>query len=99
MKESMKHKIERRAFGKRFFGALAAFAAVLFVKPKTVERRFRKLTPAELKTIANKYPLPWRFEGESAWSTSDGICYVGDADYPWTVSNGTQHFGTTWKKV
>ena len=64
----MSDEIERRTFGKRLFGGLAALMAAPFVKLKTDEELLAEITPstAELKKIAEQNPPPpeW-YEGEA----------------------------------
>ena len=64
----MSDEIERRTFGKRFLGGLAALMAAPFVKSKiTHEEWLKRNTPstAELKKIVEQNPPPpeW-YEGE-----------------------------------
>ena len=76
----MSDDIERRSFGKRILGALAALVAVPFVKPEK-----KSLTAAELKRIAEQNPPPpeW-YDGqeENPFGRTDGEIISWTIGYP-----------------
>ena len=83
----MSDEIERRTFGKRLFGALAAIVAAPFVKLKTI-------TPKPTAEERWKAML----SGTVTFNDSNA-CYVGECVYSHTDKTGCPHFRFEWKKT